>query len=84
MLKFCFFFSTIFQSKNITCMLPFLYHLVKSLMLTGTVLSVLLILWMEIMNRVSHDVFWIHCFLKKKLFVTIAFQGDFCTNKKYL
>lgn len=35
----------------------------KYSLLTRAVLSVLLILWMEIVNSIRHNVFWIHCFL---------------------
>lgn len=38
----------------------------RSESLTRTVLGVLLILWMEVVNGISHDVLWIHCFLQGK------------------
>lgn len=31
---------------------------------TSTVLSILLILWMEIMDGIGHNIFWIHCLLQ--------------------
>lgn len=31
---------------------------------TGAVLSILLVLWMEIVDGIGHNIFWIHCFLQ--------------------